>query len=48
VAFYGDVARVSIWLGHEGNPSLLHRHYRGLASKKEAERFFSLSLGQMG
>lgn len=42
VAFTGDAARVSLWLGHEGNASLIHRHYRGLATKAQAEAFFAL------
>lgn len=42
LAFTQDAGRVAHWLGHEGNPTMLHRHYRGLATKAEAERFFAL------
>ena len=41
-AHWSDPGRVSMLLGHEGNPSLLHRHYRGLATRAEARRFFSI------
>ena len=34
--------QVATWLGHEGNPSLLHRTYRGLASKADAEAYFGI------
>jgi integrase len=42
LAMTADPGRVSMWLGHEGNPTMLHRHYRGLATKAEAESFFAL------
>ncbi len=42
VALTSDVARVSLWLGHEGSPAMLHRHYRALATKAQAEEFFSI------
>lgn len=42
VAFTSDAAQVALWLGHNGNPTLLHRHYRGLATSADAKRFFSL------
>ncbi|HTS18567.1 MAG TPA: tyrosine-type recombinase/integrase [Verrucomicrobiae bacterium] len=35
-----DAVRVAAMLGH--SPDVLHRHYRGLASKGDAERFFAL------
>ena len=35
-----DAVRVSAMLGN--SPDVLHRHYRGLATKAEAERFFAL------
>ncbi|HLP01471.1 MAG TPA: hypothetical protein VK163_05550 [Opitutaceae bacterium] len=42
VALTGDPAKVSLWLGHEGRPTLLHTTYRGLATKAQAEAFFGL------
>lgn len=41
-ALTADVGQVAIWLGHNGNPTLLHRHYRGLATSADAKRFFAL------
>lgn len=38
----GDAGKVATWLGHEGNPTMLHRHYRGLATKAEADKYWSL------
>ena len=35
-----DAVRVSAMLGN--SPDVLHRHYRGLATKSDAERFFAL------
>lgn len=43
VALTSDPGRVAIWLGHEGNPTMLHRHYRGIATEADARRFFALS-----
>lgn len=37
-----SISQVCLWLGHEGNPNLLHRHYRGLVPKGEAEKFWAL------
>ena len=45
LAFTADPGRVSVWLGHEGNPALLHRTYRGLATKAVAEQFWALRPG---
>ncbi len=42
VALTSDPGRVAIWLGHEGNPTMLHRHYRGIATEADARRFFAL------
>lgn len=42
LAFTGDAGKVAFWLGHEGNPTMLHRHYRGLATHAEAKAFFAL------
>ena len=43
LALTGDPGKVAHWLGHEGNPTMLHRHYRGLATKAQAERFWAIS-----
>lgn len=42
LALTSDAARVSMWLGHEGNSTMLHRHYRGMTTKAEAERYFAI------
>lgn len=41
-ALMQNAGKVAYWLGHEGNPTMLHRHYRGLTTKAEAEKFFAL------
>jgi integrase len=40
-ALTGDYAKVAAELGHDVR--VLHRHYRGLATKPEAERFYKLT-----
>jgi integrase len=42
VAAFNDPGKCSMLMGHEGNPTMLHRHYRGLATKAEAEKFWAL------
>ena len=42
VAAFNDPGLTSILLGHEGNPSLLHRHYRGITTQAEAISFWAL------
>jgi len=42
VALLADSAQVALWMGHEGNPTMLHVHYRGLARKADAVRFWAL------
>ena len=42
VASTADPGRVALWLGHEGIPTMLYRHYRGLTPKAEAEKFWAL------
>lgn len=42
VALTNEPGRVALWLGHNGNPAMLHRHYRGLATKANAEAFWAL------
>jgi integrase len=45
LALTSDPGKVSLWLGHEGNPQMLYRHYRGLKTKAEAEAFWALRDG---
>ena len=45
VAISGSVERTALLMGHEGAPGMLHRHYRGLATKAEAEVFFGIVPG---
>jgi len=42
VAMTNNPGQVAMWLGHNGNPTMLYRHYRGLVTKAEAEKFFAL------
>lgn len=42
LAFTSDASKVAHWLGHEGNPTMLYRHYRGLATKAQADKFLAL------
>jgi integrase len=42
IAFTNDPGKVALWLGHEGNPTMLHRHYRGLVTQADAKAFFAL------
>jgi integrase len=43
LALTSDPGKVATWLGHEGSPTMLHRHYRGLTTKAEAEKFWAIS-----
>lgn len=45
VALTDNTPQVALWLGHEGNTTMLHRHYRGLATKADAEAFFGIRRG---
>lgn len=42
LAKYSDPGKTSLLMGHEGSTALIYRHYRGLATKAEAERFFGI------
>jgi hypothetical protein len=42
VALLGEGGKVANWLGHEADSSMLYRHYRGLTTKAEAEKFWAL------
>lgn len=41
LAMWGDEARLQTLMGHESGP-MLHRHYKALKTKREAEAFWSL------
>lgn len=41
LAMWSDEAKLQTLMGHESGP-MLHRHYKALKTKKEAERFWSL------
>ena len=47
VALTADPGKVALWLGHQGNPTMLHRHYRGLARKADAEKYFAIKPGKI-
>jgi integrase len=42
MAAASDAGQVATWLGHEGVPTMLHRHYRGLTDKASAAQFWDL------
>lgn len=42
VALLGEGNTVSLWLGHEGSPTLLYTTYAGTATHGEAEKFWAL------
>jgi integrase len=42
LAMYQDAGKTSFELGHSKGSAVLYRHYAGLASKADAERFWSL------
>jgi hypothetical protein len=37
-----DAGKVAAWLGHEGKPQTFHRHYRGLATRAQGQRYQTL------
>jgi integrase len=41
-ACFNDVGKTSLIMGHRGDPSMLHRHYRGLATRAQGEAYFAL------
>jgi hypothetical protein len=43
LALTGDAGRVSTWLGHEGSVGVVHRHYRAVVSRAQAESYFGIS-----
>lgn len=42
VALTNNTPQVALWLGHEGNTTMLHRHYRGLADSEQAKAYFTI------
>ncbi|MBN1864684.1 MAG: hypothetical protein JW808_07265 [Victivallales bacterium] len=44
-ALYGDAGRTATLLTHKGNVSILYEHYRGNASKPQAQEYFSVFPG---
>jgi hypothetical protein len=42
LALTQDAAKVATWLGHEGAPGVLHRHYRALVTRAEADSYFGI------
>lgn len=45
LAMHGDEARLQTMMGHESGP-MLHRHYKALKTRREAERFWELRPGE--
>ena len=41
-AQYGDAGKTAGILGHVGDAGILYKHYKGLATKAEARRFFAI------
>ena len=41
-AQYGDAGKTAGILGHVGDAGILYKHYRGLATKAEARRYFAI------
>jgi integrase len=41
LAMHGDEARLQTMMGHESGP-MLHRHYKALVTRKEAEAFWAI------
>jgi integrase len=41
-AAFNDVGKTSLIMGHRGDPSMLHRHYRGLTTRAQGEAYFAL------
>jgi hypothetical protein len=42
VALYGDAGNTATLLTHRGNVSILYEHYRGNATRKQAQQWFGL------
>jgi integrase len=42
VALFADPGRTALLLGHEGAPTMLYRHYRGLATQAQGEAYFAI------
>jgi integrase len=42
LALYGDISRTMLIAGHESGPGMMYQHYRGVATKAEAEAYFAI------
>lgn len=42
LALTSDAGKVALWLGHEGRPTMLFNHYRGLTTQAEAQAYFAI------
>ena len=42
LARWNDPGRLAVLMGHEGAPTMLYRHYRGVVTKAAAEKYFAL------
>jgi integrase len=47
-AMGGDAGKTAAILGHSGDAGILYKHYRGLATKAEARRFFAIRPASAG
>ncbi len=43
LALSNDAAKVALWLGHKRDSVMLFKHYRGLTTRAEAERYFAIA-----
>jgi len=48
MAMYHDATKTAFELGHRQNISLLYRHYRGLTTAKEAEKYWKIKPESLG
>jgi integrase len=42
VALYADPGKTALLLGHEGAPTMLYRHYRGLTTQAQGQAYFGI------
>lgn len=42
IGAFNDAGKVAFWMGHGGNPTMLHAFYRGLVTKADALKFWAL------
>lgn len=43
LAKYGNISKAMMIAGHEEKPNTMYQHYRGVATKAEAEEFFNIT-----